>query len=90
MTNIITSHYNPFNPVDVDLDALTEIVWSGWACDFFPDAKEANGVYAVIDGDSADQELYNAIREMVESWEVIEDDEIGGVIYRRPGSVKLP
>lgn len=85
MTNLVHSHYFMI-PRPVDLDALTEIAWSGWTGDYFPLEHEANGVYAVINGDSADEALYNAIREMVATWEAIEDDSIGGVIYRKPGS----
>lgn len=85
MSHIVNSHYFR-EPRPVDLDALTEIVWSGWTGDYFPKEQEANGVYVVINGDSTDEALYNAIAEMVETWEAVEDAEIGGVIYRRKGN----
>ena len=81
MTTII-SHYG--DPTPVDLDQLTEIIWSGWTGDFFFDSQESNGVVATFDWDVADEALYKAVQQLVETWDSVEDDEIGGVIYRRP------
>lgn len=89
MTKIINSYYN-LPPVAVDLDALTKVVWSGWTGEFFFNTNESNGVIASDPWDSADKRLYKAVERMVKSWEAVDDDEIGGTIYTRPESVKLP
>src|SRR5690349_935049 len=87
MTNIVKPWSYQIHSIDVDLDKLPSIVWSGSTGDFFPDEREPNGIFAVLYSDPYDEKLYNAIREMVDTWDAVEDDEVGGVIYKRPDPV---
>lgn len=71
-----------------DLSKLTEITQSGWTMDFYLDndlaAEWNNGSNLVCDGWRDDQKLYNALTELVSTWQRTETEDGGVITYTKP------